>query len=130
MAEQGNLLQNRLFLSYLSGAGTALSRGEPAGPALDVITQKNIAAQSKETLQMKYLKMLLGEGVDFRSDEKGVATVKGDLGKVLGGSELGTVAPTPTPTPTPDQQRTDELPGGPGFLTLPLVCQVVPTWLG
>ena len=53
-----NLLQNRLFLQYLSGAGSAISQGEPMAPALNQITQQNISAQSKAGLQQKYMQML------------------------------------------------------------------------
>jgi len=53
-----NLLQNKLFLQYLSGAGGAMSSGQPVGPALDQITQQNIGAQSKDKLNKKYLEML------------------------------------------------------------------------
>jgi hypothetical protein len=40
-----SLLQNKLLLQYMAGAGDALQQGQPIGPALNQITQKNIAAQ-------------------------------------------------------------------------------------
>ena len=53
-----NLLQNRLFLQYLSGAGGAMSTGQPVGAALNDITQQNISAQSKAELNKRYMKIL------------------------------------------------------------------------
>lgn len=53
-----NLLKNNLFLQYLSGAGGAMSAGEPIGPTLNQITQQNIGAQSKHKLQQSYMKTL------------------------------------------------------------------------
>ena len=74
-----NLMQNKLFLQYLSGAGGAMSSGQPVGPVLDTITQQNIAAQSKAKLNEKYMKMLqqmmAGEvptGGKVTMDEKGM----------------------------------------------------------
>lgn len=54
----GKLLENKLFLQYLAGAGGAMSAGEPIGPTLNQITQQNIAAQSQATVNEKTLKML------------------------------------------------------------------------
>jgi len=53
-----SLLRNKLFISYLSGAGGAMSAGKPIGPALNEITQQNIGAQSKAKLQKRYMQML------------------------------------------------------------------------
>ena len=53
-----NLLQNRLFLQYLSGAGGAMSQGEPIAPTLNAITQQNIGAQSKAKLNDYCIKMM------------------------------------------------------------------------
>lgn len=53
-----NLLQNRLFLSYLSGAGNALSQGQPIGPTLNAITQQALGAKSKADLQSRYINIL------------------------------------------------------------------------
>lgn len=57
-SEPKNLLQNRLFLSYLSGAGAAMQLGDPISAGLDPITQQTIGAQSKHELQTNYMKML------------------------------------------------------------------------
>ena len=81
MAETGtmsNLFQNKLFLQYLSGAGNAISQGQPAAPALNQITQQSITAQSKAALQDKYIKRLAGKGIGFKSDPKGGITVNAE----------------------------------------------------
>ena len=78
-----NLLQNQLFLQYLSGAGSALSAGEPIGPALNQVTQQQISSQN----YMKMLQKMLGKGVEFKSDAEGKATVTGELSKILGAEE-------------------------------------------
>ena len=89
----GKLLENKLLLQYMAGAGGAMSAGEPIGPALNQITQQNLAAQSQATTNKKTMQMLarlLGKGVDFKSDEKGLITIKGELDKILSGElELG-----------------------------------------
>lgn len=99
------LLQNKLFLQYLSGAGSALQQGQPIGPALDKITNQSISAQN----YAKLLSKLLG------SDEsKGTFSNKGlnltipaselKSGAFLGDNPLGILSTqTPTPTPTPAQ---------------------------
>uniref|UniRef100_A0A6M3KEH1 Uncharacterized protein n=1 Tax=viral metagenome TaxID=1070528 RepID=A0A6M3KEH1_9ZZZZ len=59
MAETGtmsNLFQNKLFLQYLSGAGNAISQGQPAAPALNQITQQSIAAKSQADLETELKK--------------------------------------------------------------------------
>jgi len=45
-----------MMMQYLSGAGSAISQGNPMGPALDQVTQQNITNQSF----MKLLQTLLG----------------------------------------------------------------------
>lgn len=57
-SEPDNLLQNRLFLQYLSGAGAAMQAGQPISAGIDPITQQTIGAQSKHELQVNYMKML------------------------------------------------------------------------
>lgn len=52
----GELFKNPLFLQYLSGAGGAVSSGQPVGAALGGITQQNISSQNF----MKLLKRMLG----------------------------------------------------------------------
>ena len=86
-----NLLENQLFLQYLSGAGSAMSAGQPVGPALNQVTQQQISSRN----YMKMLQKMLGKGVEFKSDAEGKATVIGELSKVLGmeegeGQEQGT----------------------------------------
>lgn len=53
------LLQNRLFMQYLSSAGAGLTQ-DPTMQALDSITQQNLAAQSQSGLNQKYMQMLQG----------------------------------------------------------------------
>ncbi len=55
---QPSLFENRLFLQYLSGAGAAMGSGQPVSGALNDITQQNISAQSKASLNEKYMKIL------------------------------------------------------------------------
>ena len=101
----GNLLQNRLFLQYLSGAGGALSTGQPVGPALHDITQQNIGAQSQAALSQQYMemlrKMLSGEevpaGGKVTIDEKGT---KLEVPKGMGATGTPGAVGTPTPAPT------------------------------
>ena len=59
------LLQNQMFLQYLSGAGGAMSAGQPVGPALNDITQGNIKAQNYTAL----LKKLLAGGGKMSMDK-------------------------------------------------------------
>ena len=75
-----SLLENKLFMQYLSGAGGAISAGQPAGPALNDITQKNITAQNFSKQQDRYMKILQGilsgegevpEGAKMTRDAKG-----------------------------------------------------------
>ena len=74
------LLENKLFMQYLSGAGGAISAGQPAGPALNEVTQKNITAQNFSKQQDRYMKILQGilsgegevpEGAKMTRDAKG-----------------------------------------------------------
>ena len=108
-----NLLQNRLFLQYLSGAGGALAGGQPVAPALNQITQQNIGAQSQAALNKRYMgmisKMLSGEqipeggkvihsekGTDIKIP-KGMGTLggQGDSGfsTMPGSAQQGTINP-------------------------------------
>lgn len=74
-----NLLQNKLFLQYLSGAGGAIAAGQSPAPALGAITQQNIGAQSQAGLNKRYMDMLSGvlsggeipPGWKLARDEKG-----------------------------------------------------------
>ena len=65
-----NLLQNKMFLQYLSAAGGAISEGKPLGAALNQVTQQNIASQN----QLGILKKMLGQypaGTKMTVDDKG-----------------------------------------------------------
>lgn len=53
-----NLLQNRLFLQYLSAAGQDIGSGNPIGTNVNAVTQQNIAAQSQAKLNEHYMKMM------------------------------------------------------------------------
>lgn len=70
-----NLMNNKLFLQYLSGAGGAMSAGQPIGPALNAVTQQNIGAQSQAKLLKTFQGMLGGgtvpTGWKMVRDEKG-----------------------------------------------------------
>ncbi len=59
----GNLLQNKLFLQYLSAGGAALN---PDMASIDKITQQNIAGQSQLGLTKKILAKMLASGGDFK----------------------------------------------------------------
>jgi hypothetical protein len=105
-----NLFQNKLFLQYLSGAGGALSAGQPVGPAIHDITQKTIGAQSQAALNQQYMemlrKMLSGEevpaGGKVTIDEKGTKLeVPKGMGAIGAPGAVGTPTPTPTGTPAP-----------------------------
>ena len=78
-----SLLQNKLFLQYLSGAGSAIASGQPVGPALNSITQQNIAAQNYAKLLQRML------GGDVPKGGKVVHSDK-DTTIVLPKSELST----------------------------------------
>lgn len=55
-----NLLQNKLFLQYISAAGAGLAEGGGAGMAQAVggVTQQNIATQNYSKMQQQQMKML------------------------------------------------------------------------
>lgn len=102
-----DLLQNKLFLQYLSGAGSALQQGQPIGPALNQVTQQNISAQNYVGL----LKKLLGP-----DESKGTFSNKGlslnipaselKSGAFLGDNPLNTISNSTTQTPTPAPTNT------------------------
>ena len=66
-----NLLQNKLFLQYLSGAGADIASGQPIGQNVNAITQQNIAAQNMMGLLAKMLKGEVPEGGKITIDNKG-----------------------------------------------------------
>jgi len=100
-----NLLQNKLFLQYLSGAGSALQAGQPISTGIDPVTQQTIGAQSKHELQTKYMKML--------QEMLGGLPVGG---KISGDKDnLSIKIPTSSlSTPTELAQEGSQLPGGSG----------------
>ena len=70
------LLGNDLFLSYLSGAGSAISQGQPIAPALNEITQNTLGAKHQANLTSAFAKMLRGEvpeGGKMTTDSKGTS---------------------------------------------------------
>lgn len=79
-----NLLQNKLFLQYLAGAGADISAGNPLMTNVNAITQQNIQSQNF----MKLLQNMLGgeipEGGKMTMDSKGMkmdipsSALKGD----------------------------------------------------
>jgi hypothetical protein len=107
------LLQNKLFLQYLSGAGSALQAGKPISAGIDPVTNQAIAGQNMNKLPQSYIAMLkkaLGpdeskatfsnKGINLtipQSDLSSGAFLKeGDL---FGGN-LSTSSSTPTPDST------------------------------
>lgn len=73
------LMQNKLFLQYLSAAGQDIAGGEPIGAGVGAVTQQNIAAQSYAKQQERYLNILRGmlagdvpEGGKMTMDSKGM----------------------------------------------------------
>jgi hypothetical protein len=73
MGGLANLLQNKLFLQYLSSAGGALSKGDPAGGALDAVTQQNISSQNFAKLLAKMLSGNVPEGGAVKMTDKGLS---------------------------------------------------------
>lgn len=74
-----NLMQNRLFLQYLSAAGQDIAGGGPIGAGVADVTQQNIAAQSYAKQQERYLNILRGmlagevpEGGKVTTDSRGM----------------------------------------------------------
>ena len=56
------LFNNPLFLQYLSGAGSAISQGQPISAGLDPITQSTISAQNQHKLIQNFLGQMGGGG--------------------------------------------------------------------
>lgn len=67
-----NLLQNRLFLQYLSAAGSSMSEGKQIAPALNQVTQQNIAAQSYAKLLGRMLSGDVPQDGKVVMDQKGL----------------------------------------------------------
>jgi hypothetical protein len=90
---QSNILDNRLMLQMLSGAGANIAGRDSFAAGMNPMIQQNIAAQSMASLQDKRMqqmaKILLGKGMDVTSDKDGKVTVKGDdvktMTELLGG---------------------------------------------
>uniref|UniRef100_A0A6H1ZU39 Uncharacterized protein n=1 Tax=viral metagenome TaxID=1070528 RepID=A0A6H1ZU39_9ZZZZ len=99
-----NLLSNKLLLQYLSGAGAAISAGQPAAPALNQVTQQNISTQNFA----KLLAQVMGgkkvpEGTKMSIDHKGFK-FEGPR-NILGGTAENTAL----------AQEGAQLPGGSGI---------------
>lgn len=70
------LLKNKLFLEYLSGAGQALSEGKSIAEGLSPVTKQNISAQNKLGVQNAFIKALqdaISGGAGIKADAKGVS---------------------------------------------------------
>jgi len=91
-----NLLQNKLLLQYLAGAGADISAGQPIGQNVNLITQQNIAAQNFMGLLAKMLKGEVPEGGKVTIDNKGTkitvpkesTTMPAPLRSAIEGSQL------------------------------------------
>lgn len=76
------LLNNKLFLQYLSAAGQDILAGEPIGKNVNAVTQQNIQSQNF----MKILSKMLGSGGKATIDKDGLSfkapteTIKGVFG--------------------------------------------------
>ena len=82
MADLSSLMQNRLFLQYLSGAGQDISAGRPIGQNVNTITQQAIAAKSQAVTNKKMMQMLadmmsgkLTPGSSIKMSDKGDMTM-------------------------------------------------------
>lgn len=67
-----NLMQNKLFLQYLSGAGQDIASGQPISANVNQITQQNIAAQNYMKLLQRMLSGEVPEGGKVTMDSKGM----------------------------------------------------------
>ena len=103
MAGWSDLLQNRMFLQYLAGAGADIAAGNPIGANVNAITQGNISAQSQAATQKKTMQMLAamlrgesvpeGASVTHKEDGTTIKMPPGSLGDLSGGtSEMRDVA--------------------------------------
>ena len=105
MADLTNLLQNRMFLQFLSAGGQDIAAGEPIGKRVGEATQQNIQAQSFAGLLSK----ILAGGGDFKLDKdkftlSGAPNILGESSETVGGpSELGPVGVNPPGKVTPSQ---------------------------
>lgn len=116
----GELLQNKLFLQYLSGAGADISSGKGLGPNVNAITQQNIQAQN----MMKLMQRLMGPDgskATFSKTGLDLHLPKEDqmLAGFLGGNEIAGGAPpqpvSPAPAPAAPIQMPVQGGGGSGF---------------
>lgn len=67
----GGLDNLMLMLQYLSSAGSAVSAGQPIGPALDKVTQQSIASQNFMKMMSRMLAGDIPEGGKITVDGKG-----------------------------------------------------------
>jgi len=109
-----SLLQNKLFLQYLAGAGQDLSEGKPIGTNVNKITQQNISAQNYAKLMDKALG---SDDTKMTLSNKGI-NLSIPTSELKGGSFLGdnplsqnpvqntTVQPITSTSTTPSQLGT------------------------
>ena len=99
-AAGGNPFENKLLLQYMSGAGAAMSAGEPIGPALNQITQQNISTQNFMKMLQKMMGGEIPQGGKITMDEKGMSmNIPKSALSALGGTA---------------KQEGSQLPGGSG----------------
>ena len=67
-----NLLQNKLLLQYMAGAGQDIAAGRPIGQNVNAITQQNIQSQNFMGLLQKMLSGQVPEGGKMTMDSKGM----------------------------------------------------------
>jgi len=86
-------LDMNLLMKYLSGAGAALSQGQQAAPALDLITQEQIKKEEATATNENYMKMLqtilAGGGKISLDGKKTNISMDADLMGGGVGSEIG-----------------------------------------
>ncbi len=87
----GNILQNKLLLQYIAGAGDDISAGRGLGASVNAITQQNIQAQNADKKLKTFLAQLLGpDGMKATFSNKGInLTVPSDVLQGTGESGLG-----------------------------------------
>lgn len=104
------LFSNPLFLQYLSGAGAALSSGQPVGVALNNVTMQNIAAQNQAKLLSNMLSGMPA-GAKLTADRDSLnlkmpsAALGGESSMMDTGAASKGVAMQPTSTPEASQNK-------------------------
>jgi len=116
----GNILNNKLFLQYLSAAGADISAEKGLGPNVNAVTQQNIQAQN----MMKLMKQFLGpDGSKATFSKDGVKiNIPQDspiMSSFLSGDE--------TPKSTPIPEASTQIPSTQQPTTQPTSTQPIPT---